>query len=255
MKQLFNDKFKKIWHITLRVICYLIMLLYFPICMSFVSDEKAQLRCNNIDAEVNNNSGSTILITNEGLADMVERNFPDIKEMKFNEMNLHEMESIIEQSEVVKRCDMYTTPGGTLHVEISQREPIMRVFSASSSYYMDEEAFRIKARTDMHAHTIVVNGNVGGLLEAEDLITLCKYINDDNFWKAQLEQIYVTDKLEYILIPRIGDHIIEFGGIDNLDDKFNRLKALYTQGWDPQEWNLYKKVNLKYKGQIVCTKR
>ena len=49
-------------------------------------------------------------------------------------------------------------------------------------------------------------------------------------------------------------HIIEFGSIYQMDEKFRNLYALYTHGWDAREWNLYTKVNLKYNGQIVCTK-
>ncbi|MBP5365911.1 MAG: hypothetical protein J6Y82_08305 [Bacteroidales bacterium] len=254
MKKQRTNKAKHILRTTLRVLCGLIMLLYFPMLMSFVNADKAQTECLRIDAHVANDSPN-ILITDDGLNSMVMHNFPDIEGTKLCEMHLDEMERIIEQSAVVKKCDMYTTPGGVLHVRITQREPIMHVFTSSSSYYMDAEAFRIVAKSDMRSNVVVVNGNVGTLLEAEDLIALCKYINASAFWRAQIEQIYITQKNEFILVPRVGNHIIEFGTAENMENKFERLHALYTKGWQPREWNKYKKVNLKFNGQIVCTKR
>jgi cell division protein FtsQ len=89
----------------------------------------------------------------------------------------------------------------------------------------------------------------------DDLILLSKTIYDDPFWKAQIEQVYVDQHGEFILAPRVGDHLIEFGNINDMSIKFRNLKALYKQGWDTREWNLYKRINLKYKGQVVCTKR
>lgn len=254
MKQQKIGKAKRMIYTLYKIGCVIIMLIYFPILMSFVNKDKAQIECIKIDAKVNNDSPN-VLITNEGLNDIVMHSFPDLKGTKLVDLPLYDMERIIEQSAVVKRCDMYTTPGGVLHVEILQREPIMHVFTSTSSYYMDEESYRIVARSDMRSNVVVVNGNVGALLEAEDLIKLCKFINEDSFWRAQIEQIYVNDKFEYILVPRVGDHIVEFGGIDNMETKFKNLHALYTKGWNLQEWNLYKIVNLKYNGQIVCTKR
>ena len=66
--------------------------------------------------------------------------------------------------------------------------------------------------------------------------------------------VYVNEKGDFVLVPRVGSHLIVFGGIDDMEEKCAKLKALYERGWEPREWNCYKTVNLKYKGQIVCTK-
>ncbi len=228
-------------------------LAYFPVVMWFVNTEKSELACESIVTKVK--TSPNILITEKGLDRLVRNNFPGIVGTLVSEIPLHEMEKVIEKTEVVRRCQMYVTPGGVLHVEISQREPIMRVFSSGSSYYMDETSFRIAANSEMRTNCVIVNGNVGTLFDAEELIKICKLINESAFWKSQIEQIFVTDKHEYILTPRVGDHVVEFGTADNYEEKFDNLYALYTHGWTEREWNLYKKVSLKYKGQIVCTKR
>lgn len=131
----------------------------------------------------------------------------------------------------------------------------MRVFAGGGSYYMDEEGFKVTATSAMRSHTLVVNGHVNSMLSHADLIALCSYIDGNQFWKSNIEQVYVTSKHEFVLVPRVGNHVVEFGGIDNMERKFDDLETLYRKGWDKREWNVYKKVSLKYNGQIVCTRR
>lgn len=254
MKSQNNSKLTLFLRKVKQFVIVAIMIVYFPIAMSFISAEKSKTECIKVDTRVNNNS-SNVMVTSEGLAQIVKRNFPDLVGTPTKEMQLYEMERTIEKSAVVKRCEIYATMGGVLHIEITQREPIMHVFTANSSYYMDEESYKIAAQSDMRAQTVVVNGNVDTMLDGEELVKLCCFINDDTFWKAFIEQIFVTKQLEFILIPRVGDHIIEFGNAERMEEKFSLLKNLYTKGWQQKEWNIYKKVNLKYKGQVVCTKR
>ncbi len=234
--------------------CWVVMILYFPVAMSFVNAEKSEVECTRVMPHVVDNDRSK-LITESGLQHIVDRAYPALKGTPVSALNLVEMEQRIEQTPVVKRCDIYYTPGGVLHVSIVQREPIMRVFTQHTSYYMDEESFRIAAEPEMSARTVVVSGNVGSMLDGGDVLELCKFIDEDKFWKSQIEQVYITDKQEFVLIPRVGDHVIEFGTIERMEEKFDLLYALYTRGWKPKEWNIYKKVNLKYNGQIICTKR
>jgi cell division protein FtsQ len=68
------------------------------------------------------------------------------------------------------------------------------------------------------------------------------------------EQIYVGDDFEIELIPKVGNHKILIGNIENLDDKFSRLLLFYKQGLMRKGWENYSVINLKFKNQVVCTK-
>lgn len=243
-----------IWRKMMRLIIAAFALLYYPIVLAFVSDDKAEIECTKVKVKVNNDS-EDVMITEKDLEQIVLRSWPALKGTKVNELNLNDMEKTIELSPVVKKCEMFTTPGGVLHVEVTQREPLMHIFAGGGSYYMDSEANKFIAQRGMKANAIVVNGSVNSAIDDSGLISLCQFIRDDSFWRAQIEQVYVTEKQEFILVPRVGDHIIEFGKTDRMEEKFDNLLALYQKGWKPKEWNLYKKVNLKYKGQVICTKR
>ena len=89
----------------------------------------------------------------------------------------------------------------------------------------------------------------------KDIYNLASYINKDDFWKAQFQQIYVNENFEFELIPIVGDFNIIFGDISNIEKKFEKLKLMYKTGFNNEGWNKYKTINLKYKNQIVCTKK
>lgn len=250
-----NKKTQSMGRKVCKILVWSLLLLYYPVVLSFVSSEKAQTQCNEILARVTN-KGDDVMMTDQQIMRLVNSKWPSLKDTKLCELDLQEMENVVEKTPAVMRCEIYPTPGGVLHVEVWQREPIMHVFTSSGSYYMDDEATIFRAERDMYANTIVVNGAVNSSLdEVDGLISLCKYIRDDAFWHSQIEQVYVTEKLEFILVPRVGDHVVEFGKVDRMEEKFEELFALYSKGWKPQEWNSYKRVNLKYKGQIICTKK
>jgi cell division protein FtsQ len=125
------------------------------------------------------------------------------------------------------------------------------------------------------SHVIIANGNIHtnfpitnkiNVLELEkksggknklfaDLYRLGTYITKDKFWNAQIQQIYVNSSGDFELIPRIGSHEIVFGDFTDCDIKFRNLMSLYKNGLPVMGWNTYKTINLKFKGQVVCTKR
>jgi len=73
--------------------------------------------------------------------------------------------------------------------------------------------------------------------------------------KIQIEQIYVTKNREYEFVPKVGRHIIIFGGIENMNEKFKKLLVFYHQGINNAGWNTYKSINLKFENQVVCSKK
>ncbi len=237
----------------IRILQLFLLVVYFPVVMAFVSGEKNQQVCTGVQAKVFG-SQDDALISQNGLKNLVQKRYPKLDGVLLSELNTHELELAVEKHPVVKKCEVFATPGGVLHVTVKQRQPVLRVFEGNSSYYLDEEGYHIPVFVSHTAHVLVANGHINALPDDSVLIALAQYIRDTRFWNAQIEQIYVNEKGEFVLVPRVGSHLILFGKIEDMEEKFEKLKALYERGWEPREWNCYKSVNLKYKGQIVCTK-
>jgi cell division protein FtsQ len=84
---------------------------------------------------------------------------------------------------------------------------------------------------------------------------MIKYIDDDDFWSAQIDQIYVDSNNDIDLIPRVGNQLIHIGTTENIEGKLKNLAAFYDKVLPEVGWNKYSVINLEYKDQIVCKKR
>jgi len=170
---------------------------------------------------------------------------------------------------------VYKTVNGELKVDVKQRKPIARIFpNDQKSYYLGETGQLIPKSHKYAARLLVVNGNLEEPFDKrylynyatlndtlknktllDDIYKLTKYIDKSEFWKAQIEQVYVNKVSDFELIPKVGNHKIVFGGIENLEAKFEKLLIFYEKGLSKTGWNEYSEINLKYKNQVVCKKR
>ena len=81
------------------------------------------------------------------------------------------------------------------------------------------------------------------------------FINKDVFLSALIGQIYVKKDTEMLLVPKIGDFMIDFGNASDLENKFMKLKVFYKKILPFEGWNKYNNVILKYKNQIIVNKK
>ena len=89
----------------------------------------------------------------------------------------------------------------------------------------------------------------------DELFELADFIRKDEFWSSQIQQIKVEANGELTLIPTVGDHHILLGNTDKMDQKFKKLLLFYRKGLNRTGWDQYSRINLKYKDQVICTKK
>ena len=96
----------------------------------------------------------------------------------------------------------------------------------------------------------------------EDFINLTnfvKLIEGDDFWRAQIVEIVVSQSqngaLFLRLVPRAGNHTIIFGRIEKVERKLDRLLRFYREGLDKEGWDIYRTIDVRFDDQVVCTKR
>ena len=170
----------------------------------------------------------------------------------------------IKEQSYVKRADIYKTISGILKIEITYRSPLIRVINSyGESFYIDEDGFIMKPPSGFYSHVLIASGNIsyrpGNALVTinntamKDLYNVANYIKNSKFWDAQIQQIYIAGSGDIEIIPRVGSQVIELGDATDIDIKFKRLMTFYKKGLPVLGWNKYDKINVKYKGQIVCT--
>ena len=95
----------------------------------------------------------------------------------------------------------------------------------------------------------------------EDFLKLINFVNwleGESFWSAEIVQIVAqttpSGALELELVPRSGNYTIMFGRIENVEEKFEKLRHFYEDGLNKVGWDKYSTIDIKYDGQVVCSK-
>jgi cell division protein FtsQ len=240
-----------------------------------ISDTRKHLLCNGIDVSTTNGTESAFL-TRDDIINIVSTRTSSLGK-PVNEINLKEIEQILQESTSVKSAECFITEDGTLHIHVTHRKPVVRIINNDKKgYYLDREGYVFHQSKHFSPNVLIANGKIHEPFDIGhtkniyavypdhvsessriiyDLLTLVNHINQSDFWSAQFEQIYVNDKFEFELIPRIGAHIILFGNIIDYEEKLDNLKTLYIEGFNVSGWNDYLFINLKFKNQIICSKR
>jgi len=155
----------------------------------------------------------------------------------------------------VRNAEVFFTPDGLFHIKIWQRIPVMRVVKSNMSYYVDEEGGILPISARYSARVPVFTGNIEMGMIQEGLFELASFLNADPFWNAQIDQIQVWSSRNIELVPRIGEHRIFLGQLEDLEWKFRKLKALYEKAMPVVGWNCYESIDLRFGDQVVCKRK
>ncbi len=261
-------KIKKI----LFLVTWIGLLLYLFIVLGVTGQAGDEVPINKINVTIGDSASNTFLETSEVIELISNKHI--LGEHR-GEINTHKLEKKIETHSSIAKAEIYTTITGKMNIGIQQRKPIIRVYDRRGrSYYIDEEGLIMPLSNMQAAHVLVANGHIpvverkklgkynfskpyekGSFKILHDLFELISFIKTNEFWNAQIEQIYVNKDKEFEMVPRVGAQIIHFGDINDYQYKLKKLYALYTKGLANGDWNKYEKINLKHSNQVICTKR
>jgi cell division protein FtsQ len=234
-----------------RILKWGVLLGYFPVMLAFISVSHQSVVCSDVNVIVRD-SAYARFVSAEDIRSSILDAYPDLLGGAVTQVNFDEMEAFVKEHSAIRSAEVYNSGSGVLNVMVTQHEPIVRVFAAEGTYYLDESGRQLPVSSHFSAHVLVVSGTIPK--DRSDLIKLAGIIVNDPFWTAQMEQIYIRRNNEYILVPRVGDHLILLGQPDDVGKKLRNLKIVYTSGLDPKEWNDYQVINLKYKNQVICSR-
>jgi cell division protein FtsQ len=229
------------------------LFIFMIVSFYFVSEKMSKLNYSGVEVKITDSNESGF-VNSRDIERIIEKAYPKFKESLLNDVDKHVLEDVIDKNPFVKKSEIYYSLWGKLIVEIKQRTPVVRILRGKG-FYLDQDGKKMPLSSKFTSRVLVVSGVVNEQLIKGQLFELVKFITNDEFWKSQIAQIYVKSNKEYILIPRVGNHKIEFGRIDNYQKKFRNLYALYTKGFSKTGWNKYDRINLKYENQVVCTKK
>ena len=218
-----------------------------------------------IEVNIDETNGALFLSKEDVLRMLKDDQVNTDKQQPVREVNFGKLERVMENNPYVENAELFVDVNGIIQVNIRQRTPILRVINNQGvGYYLDEHASKMPLSSKFTARVPVATGNI--LAGAENsnnhdsvtlqkLYSLAAFINRDTFLTSLIEQVVVNNQREFELIPSLGNHTILLGDIDELNEKFSKLKIFYRDGLNHVGWNNYSQVNLKYRNEVYCTKR
>jgi cell division protein FtsQ len=177
-----------------------------------------------------------------------------------SKIDLGKLEELIESNAWIRSAELYVDNRDVLHVTVSEREPVARVFTRNgTSFYIDSAAMRMPLLDKLTARVPVVTGftsakrlNAADSALLLDVRNVALYIYQHPFWNAQVGQVDITANGAMELIPVIGNHVVRLGRSDRLEDKLNNLFVFYRQVMSKTGFDRYAVLDLQFEGQVVA---
>ncbi len=244
----------------LKLIGFLFLIIFVIGTLAFTSIESRNIMCT--DIEVVFDKDEAINIDKARLVKLVKATDRKIFSKTLNEINSEIFEGEIEKIPAILRADVYKlmvnekgTYKGVLVVKVKHREPVMRVITSHGSYYLDKFGVRIPVSSSYTTNVLVASGSISEKFAIEKLLPFVLYVEDNDFWNAQIEQIFVQEDGDVLLTPLVGGHTIELGEVDNYREKLHVMSEFYKQVLAKNNWDKYEKISLKYNNQVVAKRR
>jgi len=245
------------------------------VLLGFAKSKRNNTQCKSVDILITQ-KGSDLFITADEIRALITKDRGILEGKAMNSINLPEMEQMLKNNPFIINAQVYATLDGDIKIKVAQKNPIARIINRNEeSYYVDSAGYFMPLTDNCTPRVLIINGlinesyatnfkNNAKKMESDtsvhsvlpSIYKIASYINHDAFWKAQVTQVYVDSAKDFILIPRVGGQHIILGDTTDLKQKFDKLFVLYKEGFNSNgKWNEYATINLKYKHQIICTKK
>lgn len=238
----------------LRVIGITIMLAIIIVAGVWSNRQASDAVCKCVEVEITN-SDSSVFVTRQNILNELKRLDINPLGQRFADINTLKIEQVLNQSEYLENVDCVIANNSTLQIRATQLVPVMRVFDGLQSYYVNRKGKRMSATAQYHVDVPVVQGHFNAQFSPVKLLPLIDYVNSDESLSALVTMYSVRDSNNVYIVPCILGHVVNIGHIDNLDNKFAKLREFYTKVMPEKGWLYYDTISLKFSHQVVATRR
>ena len=235
-------------------------LLVCVVLLAFANDAFSAKRCKKIAVNIKN-ANEQFFVNQRDIENLVTlRGNDPLIGKNFDRIDLRQIEQRVLANKQLKTCQAFSDFQGNLNVEVEQFLPIARISMPDNrpDVYLSAEGAFFPLSSHYSARVVMVSGEYfRGLTNLRNqkyanLLAFFNKINEDEFWKAQFAQINIEADEDISIVPLVGNHILEFGEPENVENKLNKLKIFYKEILPVKGWDAYKRVSIKFAGQVVC---
>jgi cell division protein FtsQ len=233
-----------------------VFLLFFFV--SFANKSHDQVKCVDVKVRLFPDDENFFLNEKDVMEDIEKTHGSQVFNQEFQDLNMYKFEEELNKNQFIENSEVYNDLVGNLYVDVYHRKPVLRIIDRfGNSYYIDKKGNVMPLSKKYTSKILVATGYISDSdsILKKDLYNLAYKIKSDKFLHALIGQVDVNKKRELVMIPKIGDYIIEFGTFEDVDIKFKKLKLAYKKVLPAKGWNKYDRIVLKYNGQIILKKK
>ena len=169
-------------------------------------------------------------------------------------ISITKIEDELDKNTFVEKSQVYTAVGHKLFVNIKQKEPVARIITNDSIFYLDKNS-SFMSLSKLHSADVPIIFGFNQFSDLDYLTKISLMIRDDKFLNQNITQIIINDNQEINLKLSGLNTFIELGHNNKLEKKIQNLKAFYNRAVRKNDMENYKKINLQFENQVVAVKK
>jgi cell division protein FtsQ len=196
---------------------------------------------------------NSLFLKQETVNKLLIENKKDASSIQKDKLDLNKLERTLDSQEMIEKSDVFVSIDGVLKAVVKQKTPIARVFDGNRSFYIDYEGSVMPLSDNFTARVPLVSGVINKK-NSEGLVRLFRMIYSDDFLKKNIIGIEIMPSGSLKMLNRNFNYQIDFGRMMNVERKFNNYKAFFQKAVLDSSLYKYKKIDLRFTQQVVCTK-
>ncbi len=194
------------------------------------------------------------LISKSQIADYLRKDSIQFIGLQGKDIDLASVEKSLNKNDFIQEAHCYLAMNGNLQLVIHQKTPILRVIPLGKpGYYLDKNGKKFPLSLLYTPDVKVATGFINTSLHKK-LYTFTSYVNQSDFWKPFIEQIFVRPNGDIIFTTQMGGHEVVVGDNNRLEQKLDKLMRFYQKASSNLGWETYREINIKYRDQVICKK-
>ena len=195
----------------------------------------------------------SLFLKTEAVNKLLIENKESASTIRKDRLDLNKLEQVLNAQEMIEKADVYVSIDGVLKAVVKQKTPIARVFNDEGSFYIDSEGNEMPLSPNFTARVPLVSGEINKK-NNKNLFKLFKIIYDDAFLRKNIIGIQIMPNGSLLMQNRNYNYQIDFGGLINIEQKFKNYEAFFQKVSLDSSLYKYKKIDLRFTEQVVCTK-
>ncbi len=228
---------------------------YVAFAFAFVHEENAKRLCTGIDLRI---IGKTLpdSVLRQGVNSQLIKYGKKLKGEPLGQIDIKSLEDYLSNFSNFESVECSINPDSRLRITITPIKAEVRVFTdKGKSFYINRYGKRINADAEFYIDVPVLMApeKYENLIPAA--LSIIRYTGSDQELSPLIAGYKIDGPNDFIIIPRVQGHVINFGDSTRFDEKKAAILAAYRSVLPSKGWNTYDTISVKFKSQIVASRR